>query len=93
MGDRNIHRRKKKNQGDMSQMVQSIIECQNRDYEMFMDYQEKKIRELQSVKDKQKRGEQVDLSGVLSSLRKSGILDSENKIAQPYAMALNNGRR
>lgn len=93
MGDRNIQRRKKKNQGDMGQMVQSIIECQNRDYEMFMDYQEKKIRELQSVKDKQKRGEQVDLSGVLSSLRKSGILDSENKIAQPYAMALNNGRR
>lgn len=67
----------------MVQIVKQIIDCENKEYDEFMKYQEKRILELKELQKRKKRGEDVDLSGVLRGLRKSGILDSKNNIAMP----------
>jgi len=77
---------------DLEQIIKQIIKCENREYDEFIEYQEKRILELKELQRKQKNGEDVDLSGILNGLRKSGILDSENNIAMPYLAAFGKGR-
>lgn len=76
----------------MKQIVKQIIEYENREYDEFMEYQEKRILELKELQKRKNRGENVDLSGVLYSLRKSGVLDAKNNIAMPYLTVLGKER-
>lgn len=76
----------------LEQIIKQIIEYENKEYDEFMEYQEKRILELKELQKRKKRGEDIDLSSVLSGLRKSGILDSENNIAMPYLAVLGKER-
>lgn len=82
-----------KEERDLEQIVNRIIECENQEYDEFMDYQERRIAELKELQKRKNNGESVDISGILLSLRKSGILDSNNNIMQPYSFVMGNTGR
>ena len=62
----------------LEQIIKQIIECENKEYDEFMEYQEKRILELKELQKRKKRGEDIDLSSVLSGLRKGVMLRSSN---------------
>lgn len=71
----------------MEEAVKQIIQLENEEYVEFMEYQKRRILELQEMLEKKNRGENVDVSEILSSLRRSGVLDDNNNISEMYAKA------
>lgn len=76
----------------LEQIVKQIIAYENKEYDEFAKHQEKKILELKELQKRKENGEDVDISGILQDLRKSGILDSENNIAMPYLAVFENNK-
>lgn len=77
----------------LEQIVKQIIAYENKEYDEFTKHQEKKILELKELQKRKENGEDVDISGILQDLRKSGILDSENNIAMPYLAVFENSNK
>lgn len=69
----------------MEDTIRQIIEVENKEYDEFMEYQKERISELQDMLARKNRGEEIDISGILSSLKRSGILDDNNNISRRYA--------
>lgn len=69
----------------MEDTIRQILEAENKEYDEFMEYQKERISELQDMLARKNRGEEIDISGILSSLKRSGILDDNNNISRRYA--------
>lgn len=68
----------------MEETIRQILDVENREYDEFVEYQKERISELQEMLERKNRGENIDISDILSSLRRSGILDNNNNISKRY---------
>lgn len=68
----------------MEETIRQILDVENREYDEFVEYQKERITELRELLERKNRGEDIDISDVLSSLKRSGILDNNNNISKRY---------
>lgn len=68
----------------MEETIRQILDVENREYDEFVEYQKERISEFQEMLERKNRGENIDISDILSSLKRSGILDNNNNISKRY---------
>lgn len=64
--------------------MQTIVNNEIKNQREYMDIQRKRIVELKKMKSDIEKGKKVDISGVILSLQKSGIIDKNGKIKKRY---------
>lgn len=68
----------------MANTIKEIVDAYNNSESRFMEYQQRRLKELQERIKAKERGEVVDVSDIVQDWKESGILDSEGNIAKFY---------
>lgn len=77
---------KRKGSDSMTNTIEEIIAYNNSIEKDFINYQKKRLKELKSMRARQKRGEDVDISEIIDNLKKIGILNEDGTLSSRYKL-------
>lgn len=77
-------KKKRKGCGSMVDTIEKIIAYDNSIEQHFMDYQEKRLKELKIMVARKERGEDVDISEIIDKLKRVGILNEDGTLSSRY---------
>lgn len=70
----------------MANTIKEIVDAYNNSESRFMEYQQRRLKELQERIKAKERGEVVDVSDIIKRWQAAGILDSNGNIAEIYRL-------
>lgn len=79
-------KKKRKGSDSMVDTIEEIIAYNNSIEQNFINYQKKRLTELQDMLARKERGEDVDISEIINNLKEIGILDENGNLSSFYTL-------
>lgn len=71
---------KERDDYNMNITIDKINQMENQENQKFLEYQDRRIRELNNMLDRQSKGEFVDVSEIIQDFKDIGIIDKNGNV-------------
>ena len=76
----------------MFSLMDKLTEMENKENQKFLDYQDKRIIELNNMLDRQSKGEFIDVSDIIQDFIDSGIVNKNKTVNDCFSKIFSNKR-
>lgn len=79
-------KKKRKGRDSMVDTIEEIIAYNHSIEQNFINYQKKRLKELQDMLARKECGEDIDISEIINNLKEIGILDEDGNLSSFYTL-------